>query len=159
MHLFSLWTFCFRSTVKSIENSKLSGGSEIYFWAFWGFFFFFCQRLIGLNKKPHQTVKMVVTKIALEKPWDTRIQSHIWEQVMFYSVMNLKISFLSLKLAFLNYPLKKECQCVFKILQGGGLLFRISFLGIKFRTKNETLRIFWGQNWSELKFSLCTVIV
>jgi hypothetical protein len=53
---------------------------------------------------------MVVTKIALEKPWDTRIQSHIWEQVMFYSIMDLKISFLSLKLAFLNYPLKKNAN-------------------------------------------------
>lgn len=53
---------------------------------------------------------MVITKIAVEKPWDTRIQSRAWEQVMFYSIMDLKISFLSLKLAFLKDPLKKNAN-------------------------------------------------
>lgn len=53
---------------------------------------------------------MVITKIAVEKPWDTRNQSRAWEQAMFYSIMDLKISFLSLKLAFLKDPLKKNAN-------------------------------------------------
>lgn len=51
---------------------------------------------------------MVVTKIAWEKPWDAEIQSRVWEQVMFYSIMDLKIS-------FLERSIKKECQLIFKI--------------------------------------------
>ena len=30
---------------------------------------------------------MVVTKIAWEKLQDAEIQSHVWEQAMFYSIM------------------------------------------------------------------------
>lgn len=63
---------------------------------------------------------MVVTKIAWEKPGAAEIQSRVWEQVMFYSIMDLKIS-------FLERSIKKEYQLIFKIPQRGGLLFRISF--------------------------------